>query len=256
MFTIRNFTGGTLDEMLSPPLRVVDYGNDRAVITVSTRLRQCWRLRPDWPEGEGFSDTNGGISKMIHSIQDASKDALESGRNPDNDTIHTPLRDATYHTWNHVFWDVSKFLAEVNCNTGTFTPPAHEVVVLNYPTNGQTWDESMYAHAQTMEVGDQAMLISPIFVDVGLKLRLTTGTEVKCPSSEEELQSTAHFAVDATTEEKFDEEFKICWVKSGEVVQMYIGGHCDGSRKGVAAVFVCGKYTRDTESELACDHSL
>ncbi|KAL1630857.1 hypothetical protein SLS54_000730 [Diplodia seriata] len=141
----------TLDR--PPAFGAIDYRDDPAVYTVSTRLREAWITDPALiptaavPERSPKLPDIGTVIRAIQSLgnnnnnnknNNDSKDAennnndggdddtggtggttitsqtddilIRALRNADTNTLHTPLRDAVYHNWNHVFWDVSRFL--------------------------------------------------------------------------------------------------------------------------------------------------
>jgi hypothetical protein len=248
MFSSRRLVGSSDEEIFNPPFRCVDYGNDPAVHTVSTRLRQAWLLRPELAGDVDFSDPTKGAGKMIRAIQNSSEQELVSMRNQDKETVHTGLRDSIYHMWNHVFWDASKFLAEVNCNTGMFQPPAEEVLTVQYPVDEdlKTCGGTSLVRVQVLEL-DTNILLSPIFVDSGVKMRVVAGAEEQMTVEENELHESTCFAIDTTKTDGDWNESYICWVGSGRRIQIYLGGDFDKSRSGVAAVFVRGNYVTDYE---------
>ncbi|KAL1640515.1 hypothetical protein SLS58_006865 [Diplodia intermedia] len=140
----------TLDR--PPAFGAIDYRDDPAVYTVSTRLREAWITDPALipaaavPERSPKLPDIGTVIRAIQSLgnnnnknNNTSKDSdnnnnndggdddtggtggiaiasqtdhvlIRALRNADTNTLHTPLRDAVYHNWNHVFWDVSRFL--------------------------------------------------------------------------------------------------------------------------------------------------
>ncbi|KKY23755.1 hypothetical protein UCDDS831_g02786 [Diplodia seriata] len=134
----------TLDR--PPAFGAIDYRDDPAVYTVSTRLREAWITDPALIPTAAVSERSpklpdiGTVIRAIQSLgnknNNDSKDAdnnnndggdddiggtggtaitsqtddilIRALRNADTNTLHTPLRDAVYHNWNHVFWDVSR----------------------------------------------------------------------------------------------------------------------------------------------------
>lgn len=249
MYTTRHVTGDTIEEMLNPPLRSIQYGGHPAVNTVSTRLRQAWALRPELAgDVANFSAarvTNEAIKEMIHNLHVALNEGeMEAMRNPDKDTAHTPLRDALYYMWNHVFYDVSRFLSEVNCGTGIFQPPAEEVQPIEYPECEGNWADGILARVQELEF-DTHVLVSPMFVDPGVKIKVLVGAESNPTITDNESHDgdPSSFEIDATETEGIWNKPEIWWVKAGQRIQIYLGGNFDKSRCGLAAVFVIGKYT-------------
>ena len=125
MHTIR-----TLTDMLNPSFRAVQFGDEGAMITVTTRVRQAWTAIP--PEKEPPYNQND-VGAFIPEIQTKPEDEIK--KNPDM-TIHTPWRETIYEMWNHVFYDVMRFLPEVGMGVGHFHPPSHDVMEVRFGEEG------------------------------------------------------------------------------------------------------------------------
>ncbi|EOD42908.1 hypothetical protein UCRNP2_10431 [Neofusicoccum parvum UCRNP2] len=236
MHTIRTVTGTTLAEMLHPPFRRVDYADDAAVLTVSTRLRQAWATSPaliaaPGPGGPAASPGDG-VGQIIRAIQSASPEELARARNPDKDAVHTPLRDSIYHSWNHVFWDVSRFLQDAACGTGHLHPPSESVLAVEYPEEPREGRAVVDVVEKTWET---SVLLAPTFLEEGVKLRFEIGEMEGCGG-----EDGSGFVFDATGTKGVYNETEVYWVRRGERVRISIGGDYGKERAGVAAVFVCG----------------
>lgn len=255
MFTIRTITND--EDILSPPLRHVNFGGDNAVRTVSTRTRQAWLLLPDVAEdGESalnYDQPNQTFGKLARGLQDKSEDEIATFHNPDTATIHTALRDTAYWMWNHVFWDVSNFLGEVNCATGSFKPPAHSVIPVNYEDDTRQEGElGRLVRVHEMEL-DCHILIAPVFMDAGVTVRLLFRADAPPTITEEEIAGHEHsITFDASELQRVDaanidggfyNEQSIYWVKTGRKASVYLGGDYGKPRSGLAAVLVFGKYS-------------
>ena len=107
------------------------------------------------------------VSKFIkeyHSLSEEAKAALP--QNPDKEETHTEWRKALYHTWSNVFWDVSRFLAEVNCTIGHWHPPSSRA------DEDKTYGELVVKHGQTLpKTWTHNILLVPAFLDHGVKVR-------------------------------------------------------------------------------------
>ncbi|CAH0056105.1 unnamed protein product [Clonostachys solani] len=260
MHTIRTLSGSTRDEALDPAHRSVNYDDDGAVRTVTTRSRQIWLCRPEAFDFDDstFSnpDTGEAFSRIIRFIQDLPGEELTALKNPDTSSVHTPLRDMVYDMWNHVFWDVAQFLGQVNCNTGTFCPPAHEILAISYPeTPVEVGRMQRVAQLQS----DCNLMIGAVYVAPGVRLRFLVGQ----PDQESFMESTFNseafgpdVLVDATKVTGCYNEPYVHWVRRNRNIQVFLEGQPDQPKGGLAAVFVYGKCQYQPENMAhPCTHS-
>ncbi|KAB2581202.1 hypothetical protein DBV05_g56 [Lasiodiplodia theobromae] len=270
-----------------PPFIAVDYRDEPAVYTVSTRLREAWVTDPALIQSATNTATNTNnpdvdIGTVIRAIQSITTtpasgscshgdekggkspaDALAAFRNADKNTLHTALRNAVYHNWNHVFWDVARFLRQDQeekgryeegqtaersmeaggghkASVGHLHPPAEGVFPLEYP---ERWgpgpsDEAGAAGLCDWTGGTTAMerefetnvLVVPTFVEEGVKVGFAIG----------EGDEVRGFTFDATTTRGVYNEPVVYWIRKGEMVKISLSGDIE-DRRGVAAVFVYGK---------------
>lgn len=266
-----------------PPFIAVDYRDEPAVYTVSTRLREAWVTDPALIQSATDTATNadldiGTVIRAIQSITTTASgssshgdensgkspaDALSTFRNADKNTLHTGLRNAVYHNWNHVFWDVARFLRQEQEEKGEYEngetaetmagageghkesvghlhPPAEGVFPLEYP---EGWGRSRSDRAAAVGVSDwmdgaavmerqfeMNVLVVPTFVEEGVKVEFAIG----------EGDGVRGFTFDATTTRGVYNEPLVYWVRKGERVKIWLSGDTE-DRRGVAAVFVYGK---------------
>ena len=134
----------------------------------------------------------------------------------------------------------------MNCETGKFQPPAEEVHAVEYPKDKGDSCDGTLTRVHDLEF-DAHVLVSPIFVDPGVKIRVLVGEASKPTVAEHDASGddSPSFTVDATETENFWSKSEIWWVKGGQSIQVYLGGGFDKSRSGVAAVFIYGKYVKE-----------
>ncbi|OJD36491.1 uncharacterized protein BKCO1_11000114 [Diplodia corticola] len=293
--------------------RAVDYRDDPAVYTVSTRLRETWvtdpalilaaaeipspcdssKLVPDIgtviraiqslsintansndDDDDNNNNTNNGCGGDCGGGKDGDNDgkditdrtggstqtddALRALRNADKDTLHTPLRDAVYYNWNHVFWDVTRFLLILSqpCEeeeegeevtvaaatspgkgmygemVGHMHPPTEEVFAVEYPKKDGGCDGMVETAAAAWEkVFETNVLLAPTFVEEGVDVRVAIG----------EGEQASGFNFDARETRGVYNEPIVYWIRKGERVRMTLSGKYGKGKSGVAAVFVLGK---------------
>ncbi|KAJ7584775.1 hypothetical protein C8J56DRAFT_892507 [Mycena floridula] len=157
MYCIRTLDGESLQEQFFPPFRKINFGDDSAVMTVSSLLPYAWNSIPT------DNSTIANFMRDTSYLSDAEREALPS--NPDL-TIHTKWRDDVYRHWNHVYYDVMNFLQEAAPGVGHLHPPSHDVLPVPYQTQTKKWDTSV--------------LLIPTYLVPGVKVRLdTTGPDQK-----------------------------------------------------------------------------
>ncbi|KAF8152266.1 hypothetical protein B0H34DRAFT_800735 [Crassisporium funariophilum] len=141
MYNVRDISDCDILSILFPALRKINYSDTPQVRFVSTHLRHAWRA----PSPADLSDHNAAISASFKRSLAHTADVPRE-LDSDQNTVHTPWRDALYTMWNHVFWDVAKFLKEAGPGFGHLHPPKHAVFPLTYGTgvrDTQTWDTNV-----------------------------------------------------------------------------------------------------------------
>lgn len=238
MHYIRTLAGDTLDEMLHPAFRKVQFDDEPAIITVSTRARQAWVMDPSLLptpilDITAEDDAGGSRSKLFRdvtlAIQGLTPEKLAASRNWNKDMLHTPLRDEVYRMWTHVFWDVSRFLVEAADGTGHMHPPGEEIIAVEYPDAALQDRETIVLE----RVCEKPVLFAPTFVDRGIRVTVRVGEHA-------EADEAPDFVFDTTTPDQWEvfNERSVYWIKKGEKVAISIAGGDDTKRSGVAAVFV------------------
>ena len=217
MFSVRNLDG-SVEDMFNPKFRKVDFGSTPVVVLVSTHLRYAWSAIPSDDTSEN------GIGQFIKANYERSEEERKNvPQNPDRDNIHTPWRDSVYHNWNHVFYDVMKFLPDVNCSVGHFHPPSHDVFAVAYPRA----DGASVAVAR--KKWDTNMLMTPAHMEPGVSFRATVNERNEDGVAEKELGT---FDGSNATE--------IWYIRKGVNINIYVEGNFDKGRRGIAAAMVVG----------------
>ncbi len=256
MYMHRKLTGSTIEEMLHPCFRKVDFKEATAVYTVAHNLRRCWVTRPVYDLSQtDESDTSSAVPDQIRVIQETSEEEFEAMRNPDKEQVHTPFRDCIYHVYNHVFWDVKNFLIEAAMDTGHFHPPKHEVFAVMYPEAtpgspaGQGDIVDRFVEERKFNV---PVLIIPAYLDPGVKVVFSSGRAVEDVKTmedkenqdkeeEKEGDSNEGFAFDASGADTLYNGTEVGWIMSGQSIQISLAGNKETrDRRGVAGVFVVG----------------
>ena len=249
MFMIRNVTGNTMEEMLFPAFRKVDFNGATAIRTVSHRLRQCWITKPlsDF-SALPVENSDAAIGEQMRWLQSHTDDEVKALANPDKDDVHTHFRNRIYHFYNHIFWDVSGFLSEAAAGTGQHHPPNHTVLPLFYPGSGT---EAAHGLAELAEkIAGVPWMVIPAYIEPGVKVCISSaGWQMDVLESREEaateekkmVEQNEGIVFDATEVKGMYDAYDIGWVKAGHDVDITLGGETD--RTGVAAVLVIGPMT-------------
>ena len=217
MYTARTLDG-SVEDILNPVFRIINFHDSPHVILVSKYLRYAWpTLRSE------DTDVNG-VRQFIQANSSRYEQEHEQlTQNPDLESLHTPWRDTIYHQWNHVFYDVMQFLTEVNCSVGHFHPPSHDAFALKY---SDSRDEK---GAVLSKIWDTNVLLIPAYRASGVAIRATILRPNKDQQSEKDLAT-------------FDDSnvAEIWYVRSGIEVKFYIEGEFNRDSRGLAAVMACG----------------
>lgn len=218
---------------MDPSFRTVNFAVEPHVAIVSIRLRYAWHMLPS------EDTTPHSVELFIKGQHERNKsDSERVPQDPDLESLHTPWRDSIYHMWNHVFYDVMKFLTQSKCTVGDFHPPSHEGFALKYqkPQDGtldvvcKSWDTNV--------------LLIPAYQASKVTIRVTGEQSIDERTSEMELGTFS----DSNLSETW-------WVKKGVKVNFYVEGEWETDCQGLAAVMVCGilctEYheTEDDETE-------
>ena len=117
---------------------------------------------------------------------------------PDTSSVHTAWREEVYFVYNHVFWDVSRFLGEAAGRgvVGHFHPPRHEVFALG---RGRDGDGAESKRADGNDGDDAAdkegvktmqwpinILLIPAYLAPGVKVRVTAADRPKQDGADDE----------------------------------------------------------------------
>ena len=223
MYTCRTLDG-SIKDILDPSFRTVNFDDSPHVVVVSKHLRYAW---PALASEETSSDDVGQFIKTNHERSEEDRERVPL--NPDLESPHTPWRDSIYHLWNHVFYDVTNFLAEVNYTVGHFHPPSHDAFALKYP---RSQDEAPDVVCKSW---DANVLLIPAYRASGVSIRATAQQSTDDPTSEKVLGT---FNDSNPTE--------IWYVGSGLEVKFSVEAEFEKDRQGLAAVMVCGILCTDT----------
>jgi len=246
MFMIRRLTGNTTGEMLLPAFRKVNVGGDPSVLTVTHRLRQCWVTTPV----SSFSDAveaeiDAAIGDQLRRLQNCTDDEVRELMNPDKLEVHTPYRDRIYRLFNHVFWDVSKFLNNAALGVGHHHPPNHAVLPLFYPGSGPDHGESLAGIAD--KISGVPFLVLPAYIEPGVKVYISSagwhmgaleGGGEAATAEQRMVEENEGIMFDATEAKEVFTSYEVGWVKAGHDVDITLGG--ETHRTGLAAVLVLG----------------
>ena len=203
---------------MDPSFRTVNFAVEPYVTIFGIRLRYAWHMLPS------EDTTPHSVELFIKGQHERNKqDSERVPQDPDLESLHTPWRDSIYHMWNHVFYDVMKFLLEANSIVGHFHPPSHEVFALNYqkPQDGtlgvvcKRWDTNV--------------LLIPAYRPSKVTIRVTGEQSIDERTSEMELGTFS----DSNLSETW-------WVKNGVKIRFYVEGELETDCQGLAAVMVCG----------------
>ncbi|KAI5803005.1 hypothetical protein EDC01DRAFT_726355 [Geopyxis carbonaria] len=136
MYTLRSLSSTDDDptSLFFPALRKINYSDSAEVRFVSAGLRHAWRA----PAPATLD--NAAIAAAFRASLVEPRELAD-----DQATVHTPWRDALYEFWNHVFWDVVRFLGSVGPGIGHLHPePRQEVFAVCYGVEVvRTWETNV-----------------------------------------------------------------------------------------------------------------
>ncbi|KAM6492978.1 hypothetical protein JOM56_011112 [Amanita muscaria] len=213
----------TMADVVCPIFRSADFSEDAPQILVATQLRHAWRYDPT---SSGSSSSVGTFMRENHGRTPEQRAALPVY--PDKEAVHTPWRDEVYETWNHVFYDVMRFLREVNDAFGHFHPPKHDVFALSFPPSDGQETENTRVLTKTW---DTDILLIPAHLEPGVVVRLETLSQREEDGEKKDVEKIrGRFSKDNAGE--------IWYLRKGVEARFFIEGEWDKSSKGLAAVMV------------------
>jgi hypothetical protein len=219
---------GTAEDLVDPAFRAITFDDEAAIVLVSTHLRHAWTALPpaaDADAGTADVDLAPALAAFIrasHARSDEERKAVP--QEPDAksvDAVHTKWRDEVYYHWNHVFWDVARFLGELACTGVHMHPPAHRVFAVDFRSGA----------VGVRKVWETDILVIPAYLAPGVSVRCARGGE-----SGEGEKTLGTF--DGTN------VYEIWYVRRNTEVVLHIDGGAEASGD-VAAVLVYGVLCRD-----------
>lgn len=249
MYTVRTLEG-SLQDMLDPAFRKIQFGDSPEVVTVCTHLRALWTTLPPLgqkklEDGETSQDTT---ESEVNPMKYAKSHQLRPERdgyegletNPNTQDLETPWRKTLAHDWNHVFYDVMNFLPEVSCSVGHFHPPSHDVLAIEFPeTKPQTGSQAIGKNWVLRKKWYRNMLLIATYLHKGVVLRVTRLTDSQEEPPEKELGS-----FDGTN------PHEIWYIRAGTEIFIHVEGDYEGGgANGLAAVMALGLVCTDSHGE-------
>ena len=242
MYTIRSLDG-SLQDMLDPEFRKIQFPDEVAIVTVSMHLRALWTVKPPQPGSD--EESNPMILAKTHTLtaDHNGYEGLET--NSDSASIDTAWRKAIAHIWNHVFVDVMRWLPEVNCSVGHFHPPSHELFAVGFPTNSDIEVDDGGRRSQFLsKKWDRNVLILPAYLGKGAVLRVTVSHDSQEEPPEKEL---GNFDGENVTE--------IWYLRAGVEINIHVEGAAERIEGGLAAVMAVGLLCSDSHGEKnSCEY--
>lgn len=138
MYTINRLQGSTLEDMLHPNFRSVNFSRNGNMMAVAHGLRSAWEGFPVTAKTKYTDDDIGAYMRSLNAgrnpwdMSEVSRELvtmdslITPARNEDR-TINTAWRSVLYEYWNHVFFDTMNFLQATAPDVGHFHPPNEEV---------------------------------------------------------------------------------------------------------------------------------
>lgn len=181
---------------------------------------------------------------------------MTASENPDKHSVHTPWRDAVYYHWNHVFYDVGKFLPQACPDDLCFRPPACETLALDFGnTHGvvKSWVSGV--------------LLVPAFIRPGSSVRIS----ILPGKNHEQIveRSADHVGVQPTPngadgesiardtlgkehplgEFNIENPYEVWYIKAGTTVRFRIESDSNEDEGGLGAVMVHGRLHKMNDEE-------
>lgn len=240
----------------SPCFRKINFEYENAINLVSAQLRHAWKTLP--PQDTNPFD-NAAVKDYIKKRGKSTSEQEDvTLRNPDMDSVHTPWRDALYEFWNHVFYDVGKFLPQACPGNLCHRPPACDIFDLGVSGNGEG----------LLRVWEEAVLLIPAFLRSGVSIRavivpdetsqLTKAKKATSQPPEAFANCPDDHALGNTkpVEEAelgiFDSSnpYEIWYIKKGARTRFHVEDNSEGGKKGLGAVMVYGPLCEMDDEEL------
>ncbi|KAJ5101725.1 hypothetical protein NUU61_003947 [Penicillium alfredii] len=212
-------------------LRKVNFAGDGPQVTTTTLLRLAWTHLPPSPESSDIETVMRGNGQ-----QTPEEKFGDAPKNPDTAALHTPWRDKAYYLWNHLFWDVSRFMNSMY-GVGHLHPPNQDVFGLEFPRpHGNELNENVRVFTKIWECN---VLVLPAFLAPSVVVRVETyspGEEGGVVRDVVKLRG------------KFGPEnpAEIWYMRKGLETRFYIEGDWERPSTGLAAAMVYGKLCDDT----------
>lgn len=223
MHSLANLGPADGNPIPTPAIRKIGFAEDPAQVTVAHLLIHGWSIqRPSECNNPPCGDVSA-WGKEINSLTREEREQLP--QNPDLKTCHIPWRDQIYYTWNHVFYDVGKWLSGAY-GTRAFKPPNTEVFALEFPSpeNGDSCKVPI-----ATKIWDAETLLVAGYLAPGISLRLET---LRVDRDQSEPFHSADI--------EHGDRFSVLYVQKGVHVQFYLEGERQQGVDGLAAVIVYG----------------
>ena len=162
MHHFRVASGDTLAEQMNPSFRKINFSDESAMVTVSYLLRMAWTASP--PEQITSQSLGSWIAAQS---KRTSEERAAYPRNKDLN-LETAWRDLVYEMFQHVFYDVHRFMQEVCMLWGDYKPPSHEAFALPFPAASSS---SSAASGEVEKVWDVAVYLIPAYMAKGAAVK-------------------------------------------------------------------------------------
>lgn len=216
MHALANLGPGELTPFPQPGIRKIGFEENPSQITVARLLVQSWTVHRETQECT--DPPCGDFDSFAKSTRHLTRQEREQlPQNPETSTVHTPWRGQIYHMWNHVFFDVGNFMANLY-GTATFLPPNTDAFGIEFPA---AEDEKGFV---VEKVWESEMLLAAAYLAPGVSVRLESIT----PGRENE---EPFHASDINHEARHN----VWYVRKGIKVRFCVEGE---RQEGLAAVIV------------------
>jgi hypothetical protein len=201
-------------------IRKINFRDDPPQWTMASLLRRAWTFQPPSPDNtdvQTFMQEDSGRTP---------EERAQVPQNPDTTTLHTPWRDEIYYLWNHLFFDVGSFIANMY-PVGYFKPPNHDAFGLEFP-RVQGIEDSENVRVLT-KAWETVVMVIPAYLAPSVSVRVETFS----PEEKNGVKLRGRFTHGKPGE--------IWYMQKGLETRFYIEGDWDRASDGVAAVVVYGK---------------
>lgn len=179
MHTIRTLDGSIRD-ILDPDHRIINFGDENAVITAVTHIRALWSVLPPVESDESpdsvhtKADVNPWPVMKSYELNAERNGYVNVPTNPDTTTLDTPWRQTLAHDFNHVYYDAMQYVDEMTGTAGHFHPPNDDVFGIPFMRNNEITLESadkLKVVGDIRQQWDTNVLLIPAFLQQGLTIR-------------------------------------------------------------------------------------